>query len=54
MIDIGKVAYEAYVTALKDKHNVETPTWEDLDSVNKSFWKTSALAVLQHKDEEIL
>jgi len=47
MIDLGKVAYNAYAKAVKTTwDNKSMPTWEQLGDRQRAGWDAAAQAVL--------
>lgn len=51
-LDVGRVAYEAYVKEM-DLFSIEMfLPWEELTKVQQDGWRSAAVAVLQYIDKE--
>lgn len=46
-LDIGQVAYQAYVDSWDGKDNFPFPKWEELEKDECDAWRHAAVAVLQ-------
>lgn len=50
-IDIGRIAYQAYVDDLGATH---LNRWEDLGQVQQNAWRNAAVEVIQYIEKEKL
>ena len=53
MIDIGRIAYQAYVESKDGSSYYETKLtkWEDLGKKEQDAWRKAACAVLEYVDQ---